>query len=152
MSGFGWSFTVPLARANAEHCERLVASLGSTVVSVRDLERLYATWRSSDDNVRGRIVENPLLYLKANEAVSAKAPVDAGQALVGTLESVSGLCGKAKRWLRDGVFARANPESRQTLWRSWREVELAVEGLREVMNQEVDRAGFEHSNCDSTAA
>lgn len=145
-------FLVPLARANAEHCERLVAALGTTAVSVRQLGRLYATWRAGDDEVRERLVSHPLLFLKADEAVTADAVADEGLQLAGDLEGLSGLCGKVRRRLREGVFARANPASQATVTRSWREVELTFEGLQQLMNTEVCCVGSGHPSRGPAAS
>ena len=134
-------YLVPLARANAEQCERLVANLGKTSVSVRQLGRLYATWRAGDQALRERLVSHPLLFLKADEAVAEEVEADEGLKLAGLLEALSGMCGKARRKLREGAFSRANAASRDTARRSWQEVRLTFQGLAELMDQEVERAG-----------
>jgi ParB/RepB/Spo0J family partition protein len=141
-------FLVPLSRANAAHCERLVANLGSQPVTVRQLERLYTTWRAGDEALRERLVSHPLLFLKADEAVAADVEADEGLKLAGELESLSGLCGRVRRRVRDGVFSRANTASRQTAARAWDEAQLTFEGLAEVMNREVRRARSRHENGD----
>ncbi len=132
---------VPLARANAAHCEHLVASLGVESVSVRQLARLYATWRAGDDTLRERLVTHPLLFLKADAAVAGKGLGDEGQKLASDLEALCGLCGKLRRRLRAGAFARANRAGRATARRSWQETRLAFAGLVELMDREVADAG-----------
>ena len=56
---------VPLARANAEHCERLVHALRGASPSVRELDHLYRSWRAASATVRERIVDRPQLFLRA---------------------------------------------------------------------------------------
>ena len=141
---------VPLARANAAHCERLVAGLGQTEVSVRQLGRLFATWRAGDESLRERLVTHPLLFLKADEAVATEVEADEGLKLAGDFEALSGLCGKVRRRLREGVFARANVGSQATARRSWKETRLAFDGLVERMDKEVVRA--ESGNANSNPA
>lgn len=143
---------VPLARANAEHCERLVAGLEGTPVSVRQLARLLSTWRAGDATLRERLVAHPLLFLKADEAVAGELEADDGLKLAGDLEALCGLCGKVRRRLREGVFARANTASRATARRSWRETQLAFAGLVELMEREVRDAGSGHPDGDLAAA
>jgi ParB/RepB/Spo0J family partition protein len=143
---------VPLARGNAEHCERLVAALGREPVSVRQLGRLYATWRAGDDELRERLVSHPRLFLKADEAVSATQEADAGLRLAAELEAVAGMCGKVRRRVRDGAFARANTASRATARRSWRETRLVFESLAELMEMEVERAGSGDPHRDPAPA
>ena len=144
-------FLVPLFRANAEHAERLVAALGRTAVTVRQLGRLYATWRAGDAELRERVVSHPLLFLKADEAVAADVEADEGLKLAGDLEAVAGMCGRVRRRLREGAFSRANSASRATASRSWKEAQLSFEGLAELMDKEVVRAGSGHANGDPAA-
>lgn len=61
---------VPLARANAEHCERLVDALAGQFSSARDLDHIYRAWRAADASVRERIVNAPLLFLRAARAAA----------------------------------------------------------------------------------
>lgn len=145
-------FLIPLSRANTEHCERLVAGLGMAAITVRQLGRLYATWRAGDHELRERLVSHPLLFLKAEDAVAAEVEADEGLKLAGDLESLSGMCVRVRRRVRDGVFARANPASRVTATRSWSEVRLAFAGLVELMDKEVERAGSGHASHDSSTA
>jgi len=145
-------YLVPFSRANTEHCERLVAALGTTAITARQLGRLYATWRAGDDALRERLVSHPLLFLKADEAVDTEVEADDGLRLAGELEGLAGLCGKVRRRVRDGVFSRANPASRATATRSWREACLAFDSLVELMDREVTRAGSEHPDGDPAPA
>lgn len=142
-------YLVPMSRANAAHCERLVAGLGKTAVSVRQLGRLYTTWRAGDEALRERLVSHPLLFLKADAAVTANAEdEDDGLKLAGELAALAGLCGKVRRRLREGAFSRANPASQTTAKRCWKEVQLSFQGLGERMREELLRAGSGYSNSD----
>src|SRR5690606_38838375 len=58
-------YLVPLARANKRQCEQLVAGLGDTRVSDRELGALYDAWRAADRAGKQRIVAEPLLVLRA---------------------------------------------------------------------------------------
>ena len=78
---------LPLARANRAHCERLCERLGATRVSTRQLGLLYATWRAGDALCRARVVEEPLLLLKAKEASAREPPGAMTGVLVRALES-----------------------------------------------------------------
>lgn len=75
---------VPLARANADHCERLVVALTGHSPSVRDLGRIYDAWRSADASVRERIVDRPQLLLQTLEATTT--PRSNRPAIEGLLE------------------------------------------------------------------
>lgn len=64
---------VPLARAKRGDCERLVAELGSSKVSARELGRLVSAWRSATPKEQERLLAKPRLYLRAQEAAAAVA-------------------------------------------------------------------------------
>lgn len=146
-------YLVPLSRANSGHCIRLVAGLGNTAVSVRELARIYIAWRQADDEGRQRIVDHPLLFLKADEAGGTEPTADPDEAdqLSNDLEGISGLCRRARRRVRDGVFSRANTPARQRASRSWKETRLAFEGLVDLMAAEVARAEPGHQVGDPAA-
>ena len=57
-------YLVPLARANRRHCERLLAALGETRLSVREVGALYAGYRRADPAGRERLVADPQLFLR----------------------------------------------------------------------------------------
>jgi len=60
---------VPLARANADACERLVAAIAGKGLTNREVGQLYATWRQGLPAVRERVLTAPLLFLKARQTV-----------------------------------------------------------------------------------
>jgi ParB-like chromosome segregation protein Spo0J len=68
-------YLVPLARANKRQCEQLIAGLGDTQVSVRELGALYVAWKRADRPGKQRIVAEPLLVLRALAAL-AEEPGD----------------------------------------------------------------------------
>jgi ParB/RepB/Spo0J family partition protein len=117
---------VPMARQDAGACERLVSNLGEPV-TVRQVARIVAAWRVADAEGRARIVAQPMLLLKAEEAVSPVEP-DAEERLARDLEGVAGLCRRARRTVQAGLFARAN---RSLLRRSWEQASEAFRSLEE---------------------
>lgn len=132
-------FLVPLARANSDHCERLVAAVGK--VTVRQLQRLYSAWRQGDDETRERIVTHPHLFLKADEAVADQDVADEGLNLARDLEILAAVAARVRRKLRDGVLARTRGARRLAITRTWREVDLIVDVLTELFDKEKRRAG-----------
>lgn len=117
---------VPMSRTDAKGCETLVAHIGEPV-SVRQVARIYAAWKSADAEGRARIVEHPMLLLKADEAISP-VPPDAEERLAQDFEAVAGLCRRARRTVQEGVFARAN---RTLLSRTWGQAAEAFASLQE---------------------
>ena len=135
-------YFVPLARANRKHCERLAASLSDNTLTVREIERLYLGWKTGDLEQRERIIDNPLLFLKAEVAAASPPPIPVSVALelASELEGISGLCRKIRKRIRHGAFARANSKDRLTVMRSWSETQLAYEGLMECISAEFSDA------------
>ena len=86
---------VPLARANAEHCERLVTGLAGTSPSVRELDHLYRSWRAASTTVRERIVDRPQLFLRATTS-SERVAVST---MAKRLAELSALCTEITRSL-----------------------------------------------------
>lgn len=117
---------VPMARVDRNGCEKLVGAL-TEPVTVRQVERLYAAWRSADATGRARIVEQPMLLLRAEEATSDVAPDDE-ERLARDFEGIAGLCRRARRGVQQGVFARANRGLPATTWEQARD---AFEALQE---------------------
>lgn len=126
---------VPLARANAAQCERLVANLGSRRLSVRQMARLYAGWRAGNAAQREAIVERPLLYLDLEEKQSApEAGADPGtereQRLVRDLGTLAGICRRAREALREREKDLPWPA---VLRYAWQETQAGFAALIEVV-------------------
>lgn len=135
---------LPMARIDRGHCERLVTGIGDTPVTVRQLDRIYAAWRQADgDEGRGRIVDHPHLLLKAEEAVAGPIAPDEEGKLAADFEAITGMCQRARRQVRQGVFTRGN-----TARKTWQTAALAFESLKE----EVERARPRNTNGDPAAA
>lgn len=122
---------VPMARLDREGCAHMVAALGAPV-SVREVERLHAAWRQAEPIGQARILDNPTLLLQAEDAVTAVAP-DAQERLVRDFEALTGICHRARRQAREGVFPRGNTSPAR---RSW---DQAVEAFMS-LQEEVSRA------------
>lgn len=143
---------LPLARANAALCERLVERLGPEPVSVRELERVVHALRAADAEQRQRIAEQPRLYLAAEQASEGEAPCDPlselTDKLVRDLEVLEAVCLRARRRLGHG--ARAHERRVQ---RRLRQVREGFGLLSEQMNEEAQRdARSGHAGGDPTAS
>jgi hypothetical protein len=94
-------YLVPLARANTRHCEQLLAGLGDTRVSVREVGALYLAWRRADRAGKERIVAEPLLFLRALASTKAAA-ADEPPSLHKDLTTLAAIAWRASRRVRDG--------------------------------------------------
>jgi len=106
-------YLVPFARANKRQCELLLTGLGDTRVSVREVGALYAAWKSADRAGKQRIVDEPLLFLRALASTSA-ATEDESDSLHKDLTTLAAIAWRAGRRVRDGGRFTAG------LTRAWR--------------------------------
>ena len=121
---------VPMARLDRDGCARMTALDGPT--SKRQIERLHAAWRKAEPIGQERILDNPMLLLQAEEAVSLVEP-DAEERLVRDFEALTGICHRARRQTREGVFPRGNTSQARRTW------DQAVEAFHS-LQEEVTRA------------
>jgi hypothetical protein len=114
-------YLVPLARANKRQCEQLIAGLGDTRVSDRELGALYTAWRRADRAGKQRLVAEPLLFLRALSSTSARD--DETTTLHKDLAALAAIALRAGRQLRDsGQFAAELTGA----WRAAREAFAAL--------------------------
>lgn len=128
-------FLVPLSRVNTGQCVSLVEGLRKVRPTLRQLGRLYAAWKAANDDVRRQIAEQPLLYLKAEDALKA-AELDEDLTALRDVEAVAGVCGRARKGLREGAFVRLPEHRRPQLAGAWKEARLAFDALAGLLAEE----------------
>lgn len=109
-------YLVPLARANAAECAKLVTNLEGSRPSVREMHRLYLAWRLGDAERRRRIVENPKLFLKATEEEPA---ADETKLLLRDLRMLGAVSQRSERRLDEGAWTKAASAEQARLLRAW---------------------------------
>lgn len=92
-------YLVPMARAIATDCEKLARNLAGHPLSTRQMERLYVAWRCGDTEDRARLVNEPLLFLKADEELRAPEPPHPDTALVKDVTMLGDICRRVTRRL-----------------------------------------------------
>jgi ParB family transcriptional regulator, chromosome partitioning protein len=68
---------VPLARANTDHAQRLVAHLADHRLSTRELAEFFKHYEASNKQTRERMVADPSLFFKAKKSREDKTTADA---------------------------------------------------------------------------
>ena len=96
---------VPVAHVSLEDCERMAEGFAAHRFTSRQAGQIYAAWRDAGPGIRLRILEEPHLFLKAQEqagpsASTAPPPME----LMRDLEMVVAIARRAGR-----RFARAGP-------------------------------------------
>lgn len=130
---------VPLARANAAACERLVTAVASHRPTSRQLGELCAGWASGSRATRERLLADPLLYLRSLEESRRRAPADAKSPfdlLVEDFSALGGLARRVHRRVRSGLVQRVLPSDRSELSRCIRQARCDADALFRHLDRE----------------
>ena len=130
---------VPLARANASHCERVAAVFAEERWSSRQIAQWWRAWRAADGAARERLVAAPSLYLRTvatiGRGVALPPETPEGRA-ASSLGAASSACWRARtqlaRLLGDHPEVSAHPavQAASTQARSaWVSLEKALEEI-----------------------
>ncbi len=126
---------VPLARANADACARLVAAIAGKGLTNREVGQLYAAWREGRPAVRERVLDRAAAVPESPARRRRPVPDDEGRALMDDLDMLAAVARRARRRLRQGVFRRLLPPERQEVHRlgavAHEEMARLAERLRE---------------------
>lgn len=104
-------YLLPMARANRSDCEALAATVAKEKLTTREVSELYTAWRDAPPPRRRRLIEDPLLFLKARREL-AQEPVSANPArsVLRDLDVMGALARRAERQWREGVSFMDEPE------------------------------------------
>jgi ParB family transcriptional regulator, chromosome partitioning protein len=138
---------VPLARANPDACERLVAAIAGQGLTNREVGQLYAAWRDGLPAIRERVLSAPLLFLKARQAVGV-VPDDEGRLVMDDLDMLAAVGRRARRRLRHGVVRHLLPPERQEVSRLWAAAHEEMGRLADRLREEEDDAGARDTTGD----
>jgi ParB family chromosome partitioning protein len=141
-------YLVPLARANADACARLVTGVAGKGLTNREVGQLYAAWREGLPAIRERVLTAPLLFLKARHAV-ATVPDDDGRAVMNDLDLLTAVARRARRRLRHGVLQRLLPPERAEVRRLGAAADEEMAWLAERLREEDAHAGASGPARDS---
>ena len=96
-------YLVPVARVNIDDCQRMADAFRTHRFTTRQAGELYGAWREASPQIRQRILDNPQLFLKAQQQVEPQPPPLADE-LLRDLTIVVQITNRASRRL-----ARAAP-------------------------------------------
>lgn len=143
-------YLVPLARANKTDCEGLVAAIATARLSSRDLGALYGAWRDGTTKTRQRVIEAPLVMLKAIKQMKGEraSELGPGPRLLNDCELLGGVARRAHRQVREGVVGRLLPGEREEIGRAIEQAQSEIRRLGERWSQEVKSAGSGPTQSD----
>jgi ParB family transcriptional regulator, chromosome partitioning protein len=132
-------YLAPVARANANDCQRMADAFSKYRFSSRQAGELYAAWRDASPSIRQRILDSPELFLKAQQQLEPQ-PSSVAEELLRDLTMVLSITNRAGRRL-----ARAMPlMGAGDFERAQRKIECAVKDLTHL----AERIGKEHVHVE----
>ena len=134
-------YLVPLARANALACLRLVAGIAGRGLSSRQIGTLYAAWRDGTETTRERLLGEPLLFLRAREHLASRTEPDTLRALLDEFDTIGAVARRAGRRLHEGAWGRLLAPERVEAARCLTEAHQAVERVCQRVQWEMKDAG-----------
>ena len=147
-------YLVPMARVNAEDCERMAAIWVKHHCDTRQAAQLYKAWREGSRLVRERILSEPELFLKTQRPAEEQPPL-AGVDVERDLEMAVALLQRVSR-----RFSAALPEMdagqqermQQHMERARRELNRLAERLEKEQTKHAESSATERHSGDERPA
>ena len=138
-------YLLPMARAKQGDCESLAAMVAKEKLTTRQVGELYAAWRSATPSLRRRLVDEPLLFLKAQRELAQEAvSPNPAQALLNDLDIVAALSRRAQRHWREGAAFMDEPKQEEAR----RCVEQAIADLTRLRNRMEEKTDAQTRTTD----
>jgi len=90
-------YLVPVARGSLDECQQMAAAFARYKFTSRQAGQLYAAWREASPEIRQRILEQPKLFLKAQQEAEPQTACSPFQELLRDLEMVAAIAHRANR-------------------------------------------------------
>jgi ParB family chromosome partitioning protein len=127
-------FLLPVARASVADCRRMAEVLVAHQFTTRQAAQLFAAWRDAAPGIRQRILEQPELFLKAQQQVDPHPRTNSGYELLRDLEMVAAIAQRASRRHRQaaaGMDRRQCEDARRTIDRAVQQLGRLAERIEE---------------------
>jgi len=131
---------VPLARANRNHAEKLVAHLAHSPLSTRELSELFKHYEASNKQIRERMISDPSLFLKVRKSREDKTSVEALQqgpegAWVKDWEIIKSVTRRLTRLLPTVIYPGQDKDERIRLLRAFRDIRVMMDEIDKKISQ-----------------
>jgi len=146
-------YCVPLARANATDCVRLVDAIAPHRLTTRQVGRLYQIYVAGPEASRALVLTDPLLVLRVTDD-APRAPIrpdaSAPEALISDLHVLGAVARRAHRRLQHG--GGLLPPERERAWRLFDQVQTDFGDLQRQCEKELRdaRSGTAHGDFELT--
>ena len=127
-------YLVPVARVDADHCERMAAAFVEHHCDTRQAGQLYTAWRKGSRVVRERILAEPELFLKTQRQPPAAKPAAVEQ-VERDLEMALAILRRAGRRLTEALPEMTAPQQKQA--------QRQIESARRELARMAERIGKE---------
>jgi ParB-like chromosome segregation protein Spo0J len=107
---------VPLARANALEAGKLAAAIAGKKLSTREVEDLAAAFCAGTRSTRQRLLDDPLLFLKAHKEARQAPPLNPVELLRNDFEALAAIARRVQRRLSETSGSLQDAE-RQEIFR-----------------------------------
>jgi ParB family transcriptional regulator, chromosome partitioning protein len=131
---------VPLARANRDHAEKLVAHLARSPLSTRELSELFKCYEASNKQIRERMISDPSLFLKVRKSREDKTSAEALQqgpegAWGKDWEIIKSVVRRLTRLLPTVIYPGQDKDERIRLLRAFRDVRVMMDEIDRKISQ-----------------
>jgi ParB family chromosome partitioning protein len=131
---------VPLARANRDHAEKLVAHLAHSPLSTRELSELFKHYEASNKQIRERMISDPSLFIKVRKSGEDKTSAEALQqgpegAWVKDWEIIKSVARRLSRLLPTVIYPGQDKDERIRLLRAFRDVRVMMDEIDRKISQ-----------------
>jgi len=128
-------YLVPVARVDADHCQRMAAALVAHRCDTRQAGQLYTAWRQGSRVARERILAEPELFWKAQRQPPPAQP--AVEQVERDLEMALAILHRASRRLGEALVEMNGRQREQTQQR--------IESARRQLHRMAERIGTEQA-------
>jgi ParB/RepB/Spo0J family partition protein len=149
-------FLVPVARQSLEDCQRMAAIFAQHHCDTREAGQLYGVWRKGSPAIRKRILDDPVLFFKAQRQKQEKTPAGTGAELLRDLEMVVAIVNRAQRRLAGDAAAELDSQqsraARHQIDRIQKQLHLIDEEVLSEKKPHVEPSATHHDSGTECAA
>jgi len=131
---------VPLARANRDHAEKLVAHLAHSPLSTRELSELFKHYEASNKQIRERMISDPSLFLKVRKSREDNTSAERLQrgpegAWIKDWEIIKAVARRLVHLLPTVIYSGQDADDRLRLLRVFRDVRAMMDEIEKKISQ-----------------
>jgi ParB family transcriptional regulator, chromosome partitioning protein len=150
-------YLLPVARSSLQQCRQMAAAFAQGKLSTRQAGQLYTAWRQATPQIRQRILQQPQLFLKAQDEAQVLPADSSIQQVLGDLQKIATLARRTNQGLKAAELERMDEaqseQMRHQLQRALEELSsLAMKVPREETSGKASHAQSTATNSDSGTA